>query len=46
MSQDKKVESDVKMVLDHEEVPGYRPVFFVAITVGILYLAFIFFKTL
>ena len=46
MSQSKKVESDEKMVLDHEEVPGYRPIFYAAITVGILYLAFIFFKTL
>lgn len=35
-----------KMILDHEEVPGYRPVFLVAITLGILYLAFIFIRTL
>ena len=34
------------MVLDHEEVPGYRPVFLVAITLGILYLAFVFYRTL
>lgn len=39
-------EHEEKMILDHEEVPGYRPVFLVAITLGILYLAFIFFQTL
>jgi hypothetical protein len=39
-------EDEEIMVLDHEAVPGYRPIFMVAITVGILYLAYIFFKTL
>jgi len=46
MSHDKKSEHEEIMVLDHEEVPGYRPVFLVAITLGILYLAFILFRTL
>ncbi len=35
-----------KMILAHDAVDGYRPVFYVAITVGLLYLAFILFKTL
>ena len=35
-----------KMELTHEPVPGYRTVFFIAITVGALYLALILFKTL
>lgn len=39
-------EQEEKMILDHEEVPGYRPVFLVAIALGILYLTFIFFRTL
>ena len=39
-------EHQEKMILDHEEVPGYRPVFLVAITAGILYLAYVFFRTL
>ena len=39
-------EQHEKMILDHEEVPGYRPVFLVAITAGILYLAYVFFRTL
>ena len=34
------------MVLGHEPVPGYRPVFFVAITIGIFYLGVILFNTL
>ncbi len=37
---------DGKMVLAHDAVAGYRPVFLVAITIGILYLAYIFYKTL
>lgn len=35
-----------KMILAHDAVDGYRPVFYVAITVGLLYLAFILVKTL
>ena len=34
------------MVLDHEEIKGYRPVFLVAFISGMLYLAYIFFQTL
>ena len=35
-----------KMVLGHDPVPGYKPVFFIAITFGALYLAYILWKTL
>ena len=35
-----------KMVLAHEPVPGYKRIFFVAIAVGTLYLAYILWKTL
>ena len=30
------------MVLSHEAVPGYRPIFFIAVAVGLIYLAVIF----
>jgi hypothetical protein len=39
-------ETEEKMELTHEPVPGYRAVFFVAITIGVLYLGFILFMTL
>jgi hypothetical protein len=35
-----------KMELGHEPVPGYRSAFFIAITVGSLYLALILYNTL
>lgn len=34
------------MELTHDPVPGYRPVFLVAITVGLLYLGYILARTL
>jgi len=34
------------MELTHDPVPGYRPIFFVAITVGLVYLGVILFNTL
>ncbi len=34
------------MVLKHDPVPGYRPVFLVCIALGILYLAIVFANTL
>jgi hypothetical protein len=34
------------MELKHDPVPGYRPIFFVAITVGLVYLAVILYHTL
>ena len=39
---DKKKE---KMELSHEPVPGYRRIFFIAITIGALYLGLILFNT-
>lgn len=36
---------DGPMILDHQAVAGYRPVFYVCITIGILYLAFVFWRT-
>jgi len=35
-----------KMELSHEPVPGYRRVFFIAITIGALYLGLLLYKTL
>lgn len=35
-----------KMILDHEPVPGYLPVFIIIFTLGTLYLAWILFDTL
>ncbi len=35
-----------KLILAHDPVAGYRPIFFVAFTAGVLYLAYILFKTL
>jgi hypothetical protein len=34
------------MELKHDPVPGYRPAFFVAFAVGIIYLGLILFNTL
>ena len=39
-------EREEKMELSHEPVPGYRTTFFISITIGVLYLAIILFKTL
>jgi len=38
--------NETKMELSHEPVPGYRMAFFIAITVGSLYLALILYSTL
>ncbi len=38
-------EDDGPMILAHDAVKGYRPVFYVCITIGILYLAFVFWQT-
>ncbi len=35
-----------KMELRHDPVPGYRPVFFITLAVGVTYLALIFYYTL
>lgn len=34
------------MELKHDPVPGYRPIFYVAITVGLVYLGIILYNTL
>jgi hypothetical protein len=39
-------EHEELMELTHDPVPGYRPIFFVAITVGLVYLGVILFNTL
>jgi len=39
-------ERQEKMELSHEPVPGYRTIFFIAITIGSLYLGLILYKTL
>ncbi len=39
-------EHEELMELSHEPVPGYRTVFFIAITIGVLYLGIILFNTL
>lgn len=36
---------DGPMILAHDEVAGYRPVFYVCITLGMLYLAFVFWQS-
>ncbi|MBE0499804.1 MAG: hypothetical protein IBX47_00050 [Desulfuromonadales bacterium] len=36
---------DGPMILDHAAVDGYRPIFYICITIGILYLAFVFWRT-
>jgi hypothetical protein len=33
--------TEEKMILKHEPVPKYRKIFYIVITIGILYLAFI-----
>ena len=38
-------EREEKMELSHDAVPGYRTAFFIAITIGVLWLGFIFCKT-
>lgn len=39
-------EPSEKMELGHDPVPGYRPVFFITLAVGVTYLALIFYYTL
>jgi len=36
---------DGPMVLAHEPVAGYRTIFYICITIGILYLAFVLWQT-
>lgn len=46
MTEERNDETEGSMELSHEPAPGYRTIFFVAITIGVLYLGFILFKTL
>lgn len=39
-------QNEEKMELTHEPVPGYRTIFFIAITIGALYLGLILLRTL
>ena len=36
---------DGPMILAHEPVEGYRTIFYVCITIGVLYLAFVLWQT-
>lgn len=45
MSELKKHDEEI-MVLAHDPVDGYRPVFTVVFAIGVLYLAYILFTTL
>ena len=46
MKDERTDEIEGKMVLGHEPVPPFQTIFWVAITIGVLYLGLIFFKTL
>lgn len=46
MREERSDEIEGKMELDHEPIPPYRTFFFIAITIGVLYLGFILFETL
>ncbi len=38
-------DEDGPMILSHDAVEGYRPVFYICISLVILYLAFVFWQT-
>lgn len=46
MVEERSDEIEGQMELSHEPVPPYMPVFFVAITIGVLYLGLILFMTI
>ena len=46
MINERSDEIEGKMELTHKPVPGYRTIFFLAITIGVLYLGLILYKTL
>jgi hypothetical protein len=46
MSHQEHKPGEEKMILAHDAVKGYRPVFYICITLGILYLALILVETL
>jgi hypothetical protein len=46
MNGERSDEIEGKMELGHEPIPPYRTVFFIAITIGVLYLGYILLETL
>ncbi|NNG06564.1 MAG: hypothetical protein HKM90_02430 [Desulfobacteraceae bacterium] len=46
MTDERRDEIEGKMELSHEPIPPYKIIFFVTITIGVLYLAFILLRTL
>ena len=46
MLEEKNDDIEGKMELGHEGIPKYRTLFFLAITIGVLYLGVTLFKTL
>jgi hypothetical protein len=46
MTEERSDEIEGKMELSHEPVPPYKIVFFIAITMGVLYLGLILLRTL
>lgn len=46
MSEERSDEIEGVMELGHEPIPPYKTVFFIAITIGVLYLGLILFETL
>jgi hypothetical protein len=46
MTGERSDEIEEKMELGHEPIPPYKSVFFIAITIGVLYLGLILLKTL
>jgi hypothetical protein len=46
MTDERTDEIEGKMELGHKPVPPFQTVFWVAITIGVLYLGYIFFMTL
>ena len=46
MNDERSDEIEGQMELGHEPIPPYRTVFFIAITIGVLYMGVILFNTL
>jgi len=46
MTEERSDEIEGKMELSHKPTPPYRTVFFIAVTIGVLYLGLILLKTL
>jgi len=46
MTNERTDEIEGKMELGHKPVPPFRTIFWVTLTIGVLYLGLIFFKTL